>query len=789
MRLKGIALLALAMLGMIVTDVACAESSLFRINQIRFVGLLRVPKKTAVNFLPVRRHSLYHPKDGAAIIHALYNTGYFSDVRVFRQGTRLVIKVKEWPMIGRVRLDGNKKLKAKGLGPVLKRLDIQVGKTFNPNKLNLIVQGLTEQYENMGYPNVVISPVVKDLPNNRVAIIIHIKEGTIEKLRRISFVGNHSYSSSRLRGQMSMTTPGIMSWFNDDDHFSMFRLHKDISSIQSFYLDKGYLKVKVSADKVIHKANGVYLTIAVHEGVRYKVSGFVVTGKTLGQEGQLLKAVQLNVGGYFSRHDVIASKEAISHYIANKGYAFPTVQAVPKVNELKHTVSFDFRILPGARVYVRKISIEGNYRTKDVVIRRELRQLEGSLYSDAAIARSKRRLMLLGFFQDVKVKREHVPNQSSKVDLAVKVKEMRTGSARVEAGYDTAYGIVYGASISEKNFLGSGDGVSIGFQNNAVVQNYHIGFSEPYYRPNGMSRSFQVYYTRVSNKPKYNLDSSYQQDGYGLSVNYGMPLTENSSLSFGYGYENININHVILDSTNTEVAVPSVKDYLALPAGKDSKTYNDFTLSGGWGYNGLDRAVFPTDGFATNLSATAGVPILKSSAPYYIGSYSARWYQPVVAGFILNMQATLQYGSGFGREKAFPFFKNFYLGGIGSVPGFESNSLGPWNARSQTALGGNAAAVFKANLILPEFISPKVRTLLTFSAGNVFDIPRSRNDLTDPDVVKLDKPSISNLRTSAGVMLQWFSPMGMIDLSFAMPLKKRAYDQEKIFDFSFGTSF
>jgi outer membrane protein insertion porin family len=337
--------------------------------------------------------------------------------------------------------------------------------------------------------------------------------------------------------------------------------------------------------------------------------------------------------------------------------------------------------------------------------------------------------------------------------------------------------------------LGSGDGISVGFQNNAVVQNYNIGFSEPYYRPNGMSRSFDLYYTRVSNKPEYNLDSSYKQDGIGLAINYGIPLTEHSSLSFGYGYENININHVILDQTNVNVAVPSVLDYLALPAGKDSKSYNDFTLSGGWGYNNLDRAIFPTAGFANSVSATGSLPVLASSAPYYIGSYLARWYQPLFYGFVFNAQATLQYGDGYGKKTEFPFFKNFYLGGIGSVPGYASNSLGPWNKLAGTALGGNAAAVFNANIILPELISSKVRTSLIFSAGNVFDIPRNTGDLADSSIVNLEKVSIENLRTSAGIMLQWYSPMGMIDLSFAVPLNKKQNDQEKIFDFSFGTSF
>jgi outer membrane protein insertion porin family len=788
-RLKGIVLTTLFLATFGVTGFSEALDSLFRIDQIQFIGLLRIPKATALNYLPVKPSDTYQSSYGPSIVRSLYDTGYFKDVNVYRQGNNLVIKVEEWPVIGTVRIEGNKEIKSKSLEPVLKNLGIEVGQTFSPNKLNLIVQGLTQQYENMGYPAVTVTPSVTSLPNNRVAIDVRVVEGGVAKLRSIHFVGNNAFSSARLRGQMSMSSSGIMSWFNNSDHFSEFRLDQDLNAIRDYYLNHGYLKVVVKVQKIDRRPNGVYLTIVVSEGERYRVSGFQVTGKTLGKESDLLKRIDLNVGGYFSKQDVVASESAISDFIANQGYAFPQVHAIPKIDALNQTVSFDFNIMPGARVYVRQISIDGNYRTKDVVIRRELRQLEGSLYSNTAIDRSKQRLMLLGFFEDVKVKNEHVPNHPELVDLKVSVNEIRTGSAQVQAGYDTAYGIVYGASISEKNFLGSGDGVSVGFQNNAVIQNYSIGFSQPYYRPNGMSRAFQLYYTRVSNKPEYNLDSSYKQDGLGLSVNYGLPITENSSINFGFGYENVNINHVILDPTNQYHAVPSVVEYLALPAGKDSRSYNDFTASGGFGYNNLDRAIFPTAGFANGISAVVSVPVLASSAPYYIGSYNMRWYEPLFYGFIFNFQATIQYGSGFGKQSQFPFFKNFYLGGIGSIPGFEPNSLGPWNTQSSTALGGNLATVFNVNFILPEFISPKIRTSVILSAGNVFQTPRNSGDLTDPNIVNLDTISILNLRTSAGVMFQWFSPMGMIDLSFAVPLNKRANDQEKMFDFSFGTSF
>ena len=259
--------------------------------------------------------------------------------------------------------------------------------------------------------------------------------------------------------------------------------------------------------------------------------------------------------------------------------------------------------------------------------------------------------------------------------------------------------------------------------------------------------------------------------------------------SLGYGYEHININHINLDNASIYYAVPSVRDYIGL--GKSHASYDDLVLTLGWGYNNLDRAIFPTKGFSNSLSGLISVPVLSSSAPYYITAYSAKWYQPLFANFILNLHGSIQYGNGYGKNKAFPFFKNFYLGGIGSVPGFSSNSLGPWNETAQTALGGNMSVVMGANLILPEFISPKVRTLITLTAGNVFDIPRDTADAAsvNPQVVNVEKFSLKNLRTSVGVMIEWYSPMGVIDLSIAKPLNKKKNDQEKMFDFSFGTSF
>lgn len=786
---KGIVasvLLACAVLG---ANGALAAADTFKINHIRFNGLKRISSQTALSYLPVHVHGQFKAKDSKAVIAALYGTGYFEDVKLYRKGDSLVIKVKEWPTIGKIHIEGNKEIGSKSLEPVLKDMGIQVGNTFDPSKMNRIVQGLVQQYKNIGYSAISVVPSTEPLANNRVAIKILIKEGDVSVVHAIKFIGNKHFNGSELRGKMAMKTKGWLSWFSSDYHYSPYLLDEDLDTLRAFYKDSGYLKARIEKESVETHDDGVLITLKINEGERYRVSGFTVTGKTLGFESELLKLVHLKVNGYYSQKDIIHIQSKLSEFIANKGYAFPHVHAIPKANALQHTVSFDFHISPGARVYVRNISIEGNYRTKDSVVRRELRQLEGALYSKAAIDRSKQRLLLLGYFQNATIENEPVSGHPEFVDLKVTVDEVSTGTARVQAGYDTAYGLVYGASITERNFLGSGNGMSLGFQNNAVAQSYNLGFSQPYYLPNGMSRSFDAYYTKVSNKPKYNLDSSYRQDGLGFSASYGMPLTEHTGLNFGYGYEHVSIKNVNTDLTDRNHAVASVLNYLNLPAGRNFMNYDDFTLSIGWRYNNLDRAIFPTAGFSTSVGLTGGVPLLSTSLPYYIASYSARWYQPLVWDFVLGLHTSLKYGDGYGKKHDLPFFKNFYMGGLGSMPGYEANSLGPWNSNSNTALGGNTSVIFGANLILPEFISPKVRTLITFTAGNIFNVPYHTTYAAEDNVTNLEKLQIKNLRTSVGVMFEWFSPMGMIDLGLSVPMNKKAGDQERVFDFSFGTSF
>ena len=786
---KGIVVSALLAFAVLLPNMASAAADAFKINRIRFSGLQRISSSTALSYLPVRVHGQFKSKDGRAIVQSLYDTGYFENVKIYRQNDDLIIKVKEWPIIGRIRIEGNDEISSKGLEPALKDMGIEVGKTFNPSKVNQIVQGLKQEYKNMGYSAIAIKPITEPLSNNRIALNIQVKEGDVSIVRSIQFVGNKHFSGSELRSKMAMKAKSWLSWFSNDYHYSPYLLDEDLNALRQFYRNNGYLKAVVSKQQVEQNDDGVALSIQVSEGDRYRVSSFDVTGKTLGLKDQLKQLVKLHVGGFYSQKDITRIEAKLSEFIANKGYAFPHVHAIPHMNPQQKTVAFDFHISPGARVYVRNIAIAGNYRTKDSVVRRELRQLEGASYSKAAIKRSKQRLMLLGFFQNVTIENSPVKGHPEFVDLNVTVEEIRTGTARVQAGYDTAYGIVYGASINERNFLGSGNGVSLGFQNNSVTQSYNLGFTQPYYRPNGMSRSFQAYFTKVSNKPKYNLDSSYRQDGVGFSAHYGLPLTEHTGLSFGYGYEHISINHVNTDMDDENHAVASVLKYLDLPEGKDSTTYDDFTLSVGWRYNNLDRAIFPTAGFTNSISLSGGVPLLSTSLPYYIATYTARWYHPLAWDFVFNLHTTLKYGDGYGKKDDLPFFKNFYLGGLGSVPGYEANSLGPWNADSSTALGGNASVVFGANLILPEFISPKVRTLVTFTAGNVFNLPYDTGDTVSDNVVNMEKLQLNNLRTSVGVMLEWFSPMGMIDLGLSVPLNKKASDQERVFDFSFGTSF
>jgi len=734
----------------------------FKIEHIEVKGLQHISESTVLNYLPVHVGETLTSAKSQAVIIALYKTELFNNVVLERDGNTLVITVTEQPSIGLIKFVGNKEIGKSKLEDVLKKAHIQEGEIYNSSKLKAITEGLKQAYLELGYYNVAIRTEVKSMPSNRIAIYVYVDENKIAKIREIRITGNHAFSESRLRHQLEMTTPGLITWITHSDRYGEERLDKDIQTLTTFYQNKGYIRFKVLSRHVSLSPDksSVYIVIHISEGEQYHFSGFRLIEYPVKEKSDLEALIPIKAGDIFSRQAIINSSNAIGQYLADKGYAFPDVQALPEVNDSNHTVELLYHIKEGRRVYVRRVSISGNSRTKSIVARREMRQLEGSLYSLHNIDESKRRLANLPYFKNIDVKTEPVPGTSDQVDLNYSLEEEFAGRATFNVGYSDVEKFLYGASVMEPNLLGTGNFASLGFVHSAYSTRYNFSYNNPYYTDDGISRGFDFYYEKVT--PGDVNITSYTIDGLGGSMTYGIPVSEFSRLSLGVGYDYYKIE------TNSETSV-EVNDFL----NRYGDHFNEPKLTGGWLRTTYDRAVFPRQGSQQSLDLEVGLPLASTSLGYYKASADSNWYFPLehTEEWVLNLHGIGGYGNGYGKIHELPFFKNFFAGGLQTVPGYEGNSLGPKDSFGN-ALGGNVQLVGQANLIFPNFISDRLRTALVFAGGNVFQ----------------NQVDLNQLRYAAGLAIAWNSPIGLFEVGFAEALNKKPGDATKFFGFSFGTS-
>lgn len=752
-----------------------ADSS-FVVRHIQVQGLQRISNNTVMAAIPLHVGQTYQSTEGNDIIAALFHTGFFSDVQLMRQNNTLVIRVVERPTIDSVNITGNKSIKSAQLKPVLKKLGIVVGDTFNPSELHAIVVGLQQQYALLGHGGAVITPQVKTLSRNRVSIHIVVQEGKASIVHSIRFVGNQAFSQHELLSQFKLTTPGILTWFNHKDRYSQMRLDDDLQNLQNFYFDHGYLDFRVVSHQVTQlPTGGVTILVSIYEGPVYHLSGYKLSTVKLPNDlapkvQELLS--QFKSGDVFSRKQIIDVNKKIGDYLADHGYAFPVINPIPDINHTTHQVFLNYDIQSGHRVYVRKIHILGNTRTSGTVVRTQLRQMEGSEYSLKDVNESKRRIANLSYLNNVEVTTTPVPNTNNQVDLNYHVHEVSAGRASVQAGYSDVDGFLYGASVSEPNFMGSGKYVSVGFQRSAYTSTYSLSYNNPFYTTSGISRGYSVYYNHTT-PANVNLEP-YNMDDYGTSLTYGIPISEYDQLSLGGGYD-----HIAISNVNQQLLSPSVVGFL----NTNPSPYNQFKVISGISHATLDRAIFPTSGNEQSVSGTLGAPAFKSSLGYYQLGYDARVYVPLFYGFILNPHMTLGYGNGYGNTHQLPFFNNYYAGGLQTLPGYNANTLGPKNPNNTSqALGGNVETLAGMNFILPDFISHKVRTAVILDAGNIFQTNQFNG-------ISYESVSLNNLRVTTGIMVSWWSPLGApLDFSLAVPLNKKPGDQLSLFGFSFGAT-
>lgn len=756
-------------LGVLILILLCAlaHAESFVVKKIQVNGLKRVSLATVLSYLSdaVKVGDTIDPSETTGIIKTLYDTNFFSDVALERRGNELIINVIERSVIGSLTLSGNHKITKKQLQEALKNVGIAEGQALDPAILNAIQRAIVNEYYNLGMYSAKVKIDVKQQERQRVAVIINVVEGPVAKIKSIKIVGNKAFSQWTLLKEFSLGTTKLWSFFTNADKYSQEKLDADLEKLRSYYMDRGYLHIKVDSSKVsiTPDRKAIYIVINITEGPVYKLGGFSLDGNLLGKRQEILKLITLKVGTVFSRKDIIEAQGQINLFLSDLGYGMADIKADPdKIDEQGKKIWIKFTVDPGRRVYIRHINFIGNYKTNDDVLRREMRMQEGSLFSLSKINESARRLLNLGYIQDVDHKIAPVPETNNQVDLAYSLKETSAITASAQGGYSDRDGFIYGASLSDQNFWGTGKTVFIKFNNSKATQSYGIGYRNPYFTMNKVGLSINGYINKVD-PHKISADlSSYTSSTYGGLISFDAPLSDYTQVNLGVGIEHISIKR----GSNLN---PKITNFLD----RYGEVFNQGKIIAGLSFNNFDRALFPTKGFAHGLNGELYLPLNKRSLEFYKIDYYASWYQPLFMGFIFHSNAELGYGNGFGRSKELPFFKNFYAGGIGSVRGFQDDSIGDkTDAAKDQVVGANLLTLASASIIIPTPIKDILRPSIFIDVGNTY------NNAFKPQ----------DLRVSCGVQLEIRTPLAPLLFSFATPLKKKDWDSTQIFQFSISTS-
>lgn len=757
-----------------------SSSDSFTVNNIQIVGNRGVSDSTVLNYVPIHVGQQYTDAKGGAIIASLYQSGFFNNVSLSRQGNTLVISVAERATIASVNISGNKTIPKDEIQKALRQLNITTGNIFNRAALDNFKQGLQNEYDSMGYHAAQVNINVQNLPRARVAININIVEGSTAKVQSITFIGNHVFSSYTLRKQMLVTTPRPWSCITKGDQYSKAKLDASLDNIVSYYMNRGYLHFQIVSSRAVLSPDrrGIDITIVVSEGAQYHFSTYGFSGNTIVPVSELNKVVTYSPGEVFSRAQVVSTVKAIALKIGDLGYAFAQIEPIPTVDERAKSVAINYHITPGNKVYVRHIIFRGNTITADYVLRRSMQQMEGGLLSLGRVQESVRKLKLLGFFKNVSVQTIPVPGTNNQVDVIYNVTEAAAGQASVSVGYGTL-GWQFGAGITQPNFLGTGKSVGVNFTTSSYQTSYNINYYNPYYTLDNIGRGLNLFYITTS-PDNQNLSSSYAFSSYGGNVYYTIPVSLNNTFNLGYGLSHIDLQTFgcAVGQANCTPVSTQVQSFVNT-YGND---FNEFTLNGGWQYLGIDQAIFPTEGLSTSINGNVSAPVFSNTLRYYKAWSNTDYYIPLSRShsFVLDLSGNFGYGNGYGSTVGLPFFMNYYAGGLaqGIVLGYETNTLGPRDSNNQP-IGGNVLANVGMNFIFPNFISPDtLRTSLFVDAGNTYQTNTS-----------LYSFGPGPLRYSAGILAIWRSPMGPIDLSLGAPLNKQPGDEDEPFQFSMGTTF
>lgn len=751
----------------------------FQILDIRIEGLQRVSAGTVFAALPVSVGDVVDESTIRDATRSIFRTGYFADVIMARENGILVVGLVERPAVTEINIDGNKAIETDQLMDALRDNGLAEGQIFRQVILEGMGQELQRQYVSQGRYGALVETEVTPLPRNRIAVDINIDEGDVAKIRHINIVGNKTFSEQELLDGFEQNKTGWLSWITSDDKYSREKLSGDLETLESWYLDRGYLNFQVSSTQVSVSPNkeSVYITINIDEGDVYRISEIELAGELIIPEKQVRGLVLLREDAVFSQILMTTTSEYISKRLGNEGYTFAEVDGFPEVDEETKTAKVTFLVKPGMRAYVRRIDFRGNTKTADEVLRREMRQMESASANNALIELSKVRLERIGFFKEVNVETIPVPGKNDQIDVVYTVEEQPSGSVGANLGYSQGYGLMLGANLTENNFLGSGKQVGVGINKSTYQSSINFSYTEPYFTTDGVSAGYSVY-VRETDYSKLRLQP-FSQDTSGASVNWSYPLSEVQRIGFGFGYEYLELD--LGDYSTSEV----IEDFVE----NNGNWFKSVSANVNWVKSTLNRGIFATRGTSQRLGLDVMMP--GSGLEYYKLSYKATHLRGLTNNFTLKLKADLGYGESYGDTSQMPFFKNFYSGGLGSVRGYKRYSLGPQNSVSSgfgraRPIGGNVQIVLGAEVIFPlPFVKDQrsVQSALFFDAGNVFNT--KCNDLE----VNCFSPKDGELRYSVGLGATWLSGFGPITFSIAKPLNSEDYDETEVFQFSLGNQF
>jgi outer membrane protein insertion porin family len=743
----------------------------FVIKDIRVEGIQRTEAGTVFSYLPVRVGETFNDDKSVTAIKALYATGFFKDVKLEADGQVLVVLVEERPAISKVEFTGTKEFEKDTLTKALKDIGVGEAKIFDKASVDRAEQELKRQYLSHGLYGVKIVTTVTPIERNRVNITFAVDEGDVAKIKQINIVGNKVFSDKELKEQLALNTGGWFSWYTKADQYSKTKLTGDIESLKSFYLNRGYIEMNIDSTQVsiTPDKKDIYITINVTEGEKYSVSGIKFEGETFGREDELRSLVLLKNGATYSGELLTATNKRISDRLGTFGYAFANVNANPDINRDKREVAFTFFIDPGKRAYVRHMNIAGNTTSRDEVIRREFRQFESSWYDANKIKLSRDRVDRLGYFKDVTVDTPEAQGTSDQVDVNLTVVEKPTGNFQIGGAFSQSEKFTFQAAIQQANFAGSG--TTVGMELNTSKYSRTISFSQtdPYYTDDGVSRSYEIY-LRTQKPPALNT-GYYTIKQQGGRVSYGVPFSEVDTVFFGIGLERSTIE---TDASSPTRFQQYVRDITGNESGIGSARTNAVPLTMAWARDSRDSALTPTAGRYQRVNLELDII---GQQKYYRAVYEQQWYKPLFSKVTLALKGEIDYGRGL-RDSEYPVFKNFYGGGIGSVRGYLSSSLGAVDSRYGDALGGASRLIGNAELQLPFPGSGQDRSLRWFGffdAGQVYQ--------------EGEKMRISQLRYSTGLGISWISPVGPLKLSYAKPLNAKPDDRLERFQFQMGSGF